>query len=96
MNTQETKAVEEAADAQANKLRLYTSKCDFSRGFIAGAQFLDELRKVSKPDKGLLEALKKICKVAQSYIKNPDDELDNAICDAMLAVYDYELNEETK
>jgi hypothetical protein len=44
----------------------------------------------TEPDKELLDALKKICKVAPSYIKNPDDELDNAICEAMLAVYDYE------
>ena len=43
-----------------------------------------------QPDKELLEVLKRICRVAPSYIKNPDDELDNAICEAMLTVYNYE------
>ena len=53
-------------------------------------QVATEIAALMQPDKELLEALKKICRVAPSYIKNPDDELDNAICEAMLAVYNYE------
>lgn len=49
-----------------------------------------EIAALMQPDKELLEALKKICRVASSYIKYYDDELDNAICEAMLAVYNYE------
>lgn len=100
MTEQEQKAVEEYAmkasqidtliisDSLNESIKAYND--GVHNGILMGAQFLDTLRKASEPDKELLEALKKICKVAPSYIKNPDDELDNAICEAMLAVYDYE------
>lgn len=96
MTQQEKQEIDKKCDEFCEYRRTHSNGYPPREWFMAGVKALDEIRKPSEPDKELLEALKKICKVAPSYIKNPDDELDNAICDAMLAVYDYELNEETK
>lgn len=58
MTEEEQQAIEKAAEKASNELRLYTSKYDFLRGFLAGAKALDEMRKPIGQVKELLEAAK--------------------------------------